>query len=56
LIELADELGATDDTRDKMIATMDREVRRKKKVFTRVGHFEDGVQRIALVSNRADAG
>jgi len=54
LVELADELGSTDETRGKLIDTMDREVRRKKHLFTKITKTSDNVHRIALVSNRPE--
>ena len=54
LVALADEMGATDDTRDKLVATMDREARRKKGVFVKLTDTPDRIHRIALVSNRTE--
>jgi hypothetical protein len=56
---LADELGAPDadvdsDARNKLIENMTREIRRRPKVFTKLTEGPDGVQRIALVANRAE--
>lgn len=55
LVSLADEFGAEDDpSRDRMVESMSREVRRKRKVFTKLTKTPDGVQRIALVSSRQE--
>jgi hypothetical protein len=51
-IELAEELGATDENRERTAETIARTARRLKGVFTRITG-QDGVQRIALVSRRA---
>ena len=53
---LANELCPSDDdvARAKLMETMEREVRRKKGVFTKLTKTPDGIQRIALVSNRSE--
>jgi hypothetical protein len=55
LANLADEFGADDEGRQRLIDTMAREVRRKKNVFTTISNTADGVHRIALVSRREPA-
>lgn len=52
LVSMADEFGAVDDqSRDRMVESMGRTVRRKKEVFTKLTNAPDGIQRIALVPN-----